>query len=209
MRVIVVDCEVVYEGRGSTVLERAKRALIVKSDGAVSIHSSFGNKPLNYMGAGAILTVKKQGRKQVWVFASKKESITVTIFKIIDEHEYVLEEYDSGLVRYRTESELQAWLAKHPEAVGRGFKFVAREYRTGVGPADLLMQDVDGSYVVVEVKRKAMIDAVYQVMRYVDDLNDAGEHGLVRGVIVALDVRPNTLKLAEARGVECVELVNV
>lgn len=209
MRVIVVDCEVVYEGRGSTTLGRAKRAIIIKTDGAVGIHSSFGNKPLNYMGAGTILTVKKQGRKQTWTFASKKESITITIFKIIDEHEYVLEEYDSGLVRSRTENELQAWLSRHPEAVGRGYKFVAREYRTNVGPADLLMQDSDGNYVVVEVKRKAMIDAVYQVMRYVDDLNDGGEHGLVRGIVVALDVRPNTLKLAEARGVECVELVNV
>lgn len=209
MRVIVADCEVVYEGRGLTTLSRAKRAIIIKSDGAVSVHSSFGNKPLNYMGAGTILTVKKQGRKQVWVFASKKESITVSIFKIIDDNEYVLEAHDDGVVRYRTENELQAWLAKHPEAVGRGFKFVAREYRTGVGSVDLLMQDVDGSYVAVEVKRKAMIDAVYQVIRYVDFLNDAGEHGIVRGVIVALDVRPNTLKLAAARGVECVELVNV
>lgn len=209
MRVIVVDCEVVYEGRGSTTLDRAKRAIIVKSDGAVSVHQDKSNKPLNYMAAGTILTVKKQGRKQVWVFASKKESITINVYKIIDEHEYLLEEYDAGLVRSRTENELQAWLAKHPEAVGRGYKFVAREYRTGVGPADLLMQDAEGNYVVVEVKRKAMIDAVYQVMRYVDDLNDAGQLGVVTGVIVALDVRPNTLKLAEARGIVCVELVNV
>ena len=209
MRIIVADCEVVYEGRGLTTLARARRAIIIKSDGAISVHSSFGNKPLNYMPAGAILTVRKQGRKQTWVFANKKESITISIFKIIDENEYELESHEVGLVRSRTEDELQAWLAKHPEAVGRGYKFVAREFRTPVGPVDLLMQDEFDNYIVVEVKRKAMIDSVYQVKRYIDALNYSGELGNVRGIVVALDVRPNTLKLAEQQNIQCVELVNV
>lgn len=209
MRVIVADCEVVYEGRGLTTLARASRAIIIKGDGAISVHSNTGNKPLNYMPAGAILTVRKQGRKQTWVFANKKESITISIYKIIDEHEYVLEEQEVGLVRSRTEDELQAWLARHPEAIGHGYTFVEREYRTSAGPLDLLVQDDNGNYVVVEVKRKAMIDSVYQVKRYVDALNLSGELGEVQGIVVALDVRPNTLRLAEQQGIQCVEIVNV
>lgn len=209
MRIIVADCEVLYEGRGLTTLARARRAIIIKSDGAISVHQDKSNKPLNYMGAGSILTIERKGRKQIWVFASKKESITVTIHKIVDDHDYELEAYDEGLVRQKTEDELQAWLAKHPEAVGRGYKFIAREFRTPVGPVDLLMQDEMGNYIVVEVKRKAMIDSVYQVKRYVDSLNLHGELGEVRGIVVSPDVRPNTLRLAEQQNIQCVELVSV
>ena len=129
--------------------------------------------------------------------------------KIVDDHDYELEAYDEGLVRQKTEDELQAWLAKHPEAVGRGYKFVAREFRTPVGPVDLLMQDELDTYIVVEVKRKAMIDSVYQVKRYVDSLNISGELGEVRGIVVSPDVRPNTLKLAEQQNIQCVELISV
>lgn len=209
MRVVVVDCEVTYEGRGSTVLPRARRAVIIKSDGAVSVHHDKSNKPLNYMGAGTIISIIRRGKKQTWTFSNKKEQISIVIHRIIEDVEFLLDEVEPGLVRSRTEDELQAWLAKHPEAVGRGYKFVAREFRTPVGPVDLLMQDEFDNYIVVEVKRKAMIDSVYQVKRYIDALNYSGELGNVRGIVVALDVRPNTLKLAEQQNIKCVELVNV
>lgn len=73
MRIIVADCEVIYEGRGLTTLARARRAIIIKSDGAISVHQDKSNKPLNYMGAGSILTIERKGRKQIWVLPVRKK----------------------------------------------------------------------------------------------------------------------------------------
>jgi RecB family endonuclease NucS len=208
MRVIIADCEVTYEGRGSTYLPRAKYALIIKDDGCIAVHKDQSNKPVNYMGKGTSLRVASKGRKKEWVFFSKKESITILIHKIIRDDSFDLDGNPPDLMRFKTENQLQEWISKHPEAVGKGFKHVEREYRTGVGSIDLLMKDAEGNYVIVEVKRKAMIDAVDQVQRYVNWLNEYGELGTVRGIVVALDVRPNTLKHAVNNDVECIEITN-
>lgn len=208
MRIIIADCEVIYEGRGSTTLNRGNRAIIIKGDGAVSIHSNFGNKPLNYMGKGNALVITKKGKKQTWVFYDKKESITVTIFKIHHEIEHVLDEVEEGLIREKTENQFQAWLARNPEAVGKGFTLVGREYRTPVGAVDIVMKSPEGEHVIIEVKRKAMIDAVSQLQRYMKYFEDSNELGQVRGMIVAKDIRPKTLMLAEKYGFECIEIIN-
>lgn len=205
MRIVIADCSVIYTGRGDTKMLRAVRSIIIKSDGAVSIHNDFGNKPLNYMGAkSTVFSESSIGDVLIWRFENRKENLTVRIHSVISDTSHDLDLNDQGLIRDGTENHLQEWLAENPQALGEGYTLVAREAQTGNGPVDLLMKDAEGIHVAVEVKRVAMLGAVGQVLRYVDALNETGEYGVVRGLIAALDVRPNTVKLADKKGISYV-----
>lgn len=66
----------------------------------------------------------------------------------------------------------------------------------------------DGSvYLAVEVKRKATIDAVEQLTRYLERLKENKTlMGDVWGVLAAQTIAPQARVLAESRGIGCVEL---
>jgi RecB family endonuclease NucS len=185
----------------------AVRSIIIKEDGAVSIHNDQSNKPLNYMGKGNVFTetVEDDGTV-VWMFDTRKENLRVEMHYIFSDSKFRLADMDDGLIRDGTENHLQAWLARNPEALGEGFTLVSREYPTGAGPVDLLVKDADGKHVAVEVKRVAMLGAVDQVRRYVEALSQDEDLGPVTGLVAALDIRPNTVKLADKRGISTVVL---
>jgi len=207
MRILIADCSVVYTGRGDTKMNRAVRSVIVKSDGAVSVHNDVGNKPLNYMGKGNVFSESIVDNELVWQFENNKENLTINLHHVISDSHHALDLNDEGLIRDGTESHLQEWLAENPSALGEGFTFVAREVQTGNGPVDLLMMDSEGNHVAVEVKRVAMLGAVGQIMRYMSALEETEQYGPIKGMIAALDIRPKTLTLAGKRGVQCVTVV--
>lgn len=206
MRKIVASCSAIYSGRGDTQLGEGIRAIIFKEDGSVSIHNDKSNKPLNYMGKGNIVTETEIDGHLVWNIDTRKENLQIHLHEIISDTSFGLIMEDEGLVRDGTEHQLQAWLADNPESLGEGFTFVSREYPTGAGPVDLLVEDAQGNPVAVEVKRTAMLTAVDQVNRYVEALKEIEGFENARGIVAALDIRPNTLKLAERKNVECVTL---
>jgi RecB family endonuclease NucS len=206
MRLTVARCSVTYTGRGDTTLQEAVRVIIVKADGAVSIHHDHGNKPLNYMGKGNVFTEVEGEDALYWNFDTRKESLQVRITEIFSEVDMEVDVDNSVLERDGTEHQLQAWLADHPEALGEGFTFVQREYPTGAGPVDLLVQDSNGTPVVVEVKRVAMLGAVDQASRYISALQEFEGFEDATAIVAALDIRPNTQKLADKRGVRTVIL---
>lgn len=49
VRLVIATCSVDYKGRLGTHLPLAKRLIIFKGDGSISIHSESGYKPLNWM----------------------------------------------------------------------------------------------------------------------------------------------------------------
>jgi RecB family endonuclease NucS len=206
MQLTVARCSVTYTGRGDTTLSEAVRVIIVKSDGAVSIHHDQGNKPLNYMGKGNVFTEQREDDALYWNFDTRKENLQVRITEILSEVDLPVDVDNSVLERDGTEHQLQAWLADHPEALGEGFTFVQREYPTGAGPVDLLVQDADGNPVAVEVKRVAMLGAVDQASRYIEALKQNTGFEDTTAIVAALDIRPNTQKLADKRGVRTVTL---
>lgn len=181
----------------------AVRAIIIKSDGAVSIHKDASNKPLNYMGKPNVFAEGEEDGVPVWTFDTRKENLTITLHRVISDTAFELPEDDEGLIRDGTEDHLQEWLSENPDALGGDYTLVQREFQTGAGPVDLLVQEPDGSYVAVEVKRVAMLTAVDQVKRYVDAISEMEGYENVRGMIASLDVRPKTQILAEKKGVHC------
>jgi RecB family endonuclease NucS len=208
MRVIIAELSVVYTGRGDTYLPPAVRALILKGDGAVSIHDDAGNKPLNYMNGGKYELTETQMHdgSVLWSFDTRQESIQVSLHRIVSDTAHELDVEAPRLERDGTESQLQEWIAQHPESIGPGFTFVAREYATGAGPVDILVADASGRPVVVEVKRTAMLGACDQVGRYVAAIREQPGFEDAVGIIAALDIRPKTQILADKRGIETVTL---
>lgn len=214
MKLTVARCSVSYTGRGDTLLPEAVRVIIVKSDGAVSIHHDLGNKPLNYMGKDNVFTEMEGDDALYWNFDTKiksdrtrvTENLQIRITEILSQVDLPVDVDNSVLLRDGTEHQLQAWLTDHPEALGEGYTFVQREFPTGAGPVDLLVQDANGVPVAVEVKRVAMLGAVDQATRYISALRELDGFEDTKAIVAALDIRPNTQKLADKRGVRTVVL---
>jgi RecB family endonuclease NucS len=69
-----------------------------------------------------------------------------------------------------------------------------------------MCRDEEDRWVAVEVKRLAGIEAVEQLVRYLERIRlDPARVGC-RGVLAATRFRPQALTLAESRGIRCVEV---
>jgi hypothetical protein len=111
---------------------------------------------------------------------------------------------DPGLVKDGVEAHLQHLLAAAPQTLGSGFSLIRREYPTAIGPVDLLCRDGDGATVAIEVKRRAGLDAVEQLTRYLELLNRDPLLAPVAGILAAQAIAPQARTLAEDRGIRCV-----
>jgi RecB family endonuclease NucS len=104
------------------------------------------------------------------------------------------------------ERDLQEELAAAPHALGEELVLVKREWPTEVGPVDLMCKDAEGEWVAVEIKRIATIEAVEQLTRYLDRIRLDPAFGSCRGVLAAQQIKPQARVLAQARGIDCVEV---
>jgi RecB family endonuclease NucS len=60
--------------------------------------------------------------------------------------------------------------------------------------------------VAVEIKRKGDIDGVEQLSRYIERLNNDVRLAPVRGILAAQSITPQARVMAEARGIEPIEV---
>ena len=81
-----------------------------------------------------------------------------------------------------------------------------REWPTDIGPVDLMCRDEDDGWVAVEIKRIATIEAVEQLTRYLERIRVDPACAGCRGILAAQRIKPQAATLAEARGLECVEV---
>jgi RecB family endonuclease NucS len=81
-----------------------------------------------------------------------------------------------------------------------------REWPTDIGPVDLMCRDENDEFVAVEIKRIGTIDAVEQLTRYLERICEEPGLHRCRGVLAAQAIKPQARTLAEARGIECVEV---
>ncbi|WP_149360009.1 endonuclease NucS [Lolliginicoccus suaedae] len=203
MRLVIAQCQVDYVGRLTAHLPLAKRLLLVKADGSVSIHADDrAYKPLNWMSPPCTLT--ENGNE--WVVVNKAgEELRITIDEIELDASHELGE-DPGLIKDGVEAHLQILLAEHVETLGDGYRLVRREFPTAIGPVDLMCRDAEGISVAVEVKRRGEIDGVEQLTRYLELLNRDPLLAPVRGVFAAQQIKPQARTLASDRGIRCLTL---
>lgn len=219
VRLLIAECQVDYGGKLTAHLPMARRLIMVKADGSVSVHADGGAyKPLNWMSPPCTLTVKAPDEAslaattaeldprvtQVWLVQNNNgDTLQICLGEI--EHDHTVElGIDPGLRKDGVEAHLQALLAENPATFGAGWSVVQREYMTAIGPVDLLCRDEAGAYVAVEVKRRGEIDGVEQLTRYLELMNRDPFLGQVRGVFAAQQIKPQARTLATDRGITCV-----
>ncbi|MGH3472466.1 MAG: endonuclease NucS [Nocardioidaceae bacterium] len=228
MRLVVATCQVDYAGRLAAHLPMATRLLIVKADGSVLVHSDGGSyKPLNWMSPPCSLAEGTNADGKVeWVVQAKTgDTLRILFEQIVSDASHDLG-LDPGLRKDGVEKHLQELLAEHPGSVAEGLSLVQREFPTAIGPVDLLCREVadpaitvelpphartdragearePGRHVAVEIKRRATIDAVEQLTRYLEMLNRDPMLRPVRGILAAQTIVPQARTLAEDRGITC------
>ncbi len=219
MRVVIGECQVDYGGRLTAHLPMARRLIMVKADGSVSIHADDrAYKPLNWMSPPCTMTVLSADEanldattadvdprvREVWLVRGKNgDTLQISLGEVELDHSVELG-VDPGLQKDGVEAHLQALLAENPLTFGAGWSLVQREYMTAIGPVDLLCRDELGAYVAVEVKRRGEIDGVEQLTRYLELMNRDPLLGQVRGVFAAQQIKPQARTLATDRGITCV-----
>ena len=201
MRLVIARCSVDYFGRLTAHLPTATRLLMVKADGSVSIHADDrAYKPLNWMSPPCRI----EEAPGVWRVVNKAgEELRITLDEVFHDTSHELG-VDPGLQKDGVEAHLQELLAASPGALGDGYTLVRREYPTAIGPVDLLCRDGTGRTVAVEVKRRAGLDAVEQLTRYLELLGRDPLLAPVAGVLAAQSIVPQARTLAEDRGIRCV-----
>ncbi len=206
MRLIVARCEVSYTGRLTALLPEAVRLIMVKSDGSVMVHADTGGfKPSNWMTAPTVIE-EEPGRMVVRKRAgSTEDRLEIRIAEVLAEESHDMGEA-AALEKEGVERELQELLADRPEECGDGLTLVRREWPTRIGPVDLMCRDGADGYVAVEIKRVATIDAVEQLTRYIERIDEELGISSCRGVLAAQVIKPQARVLAESRGIACVEV---
>ena len=209
VRLVIAQCTVDYIGRLTAHLPSARRLLLFKADGSVSVHADDrAYKPLNWMSPPCWLTegAGESDQAAVWVVENKSgEQLRITISEIEHDSSHELG-IDPGLVKDGVEAHLQELLAEHIELLGEGYTLVRREYMTAIGPVDILCRDAAGATVAVEIKRRGEIDGVEQLTRYLELLNRDALLAPVTGVFAAQQIKPQARTLAEDRGIRCLTL---
>jgi RecB family endonuclease NucS len=231
VRLVIARCSVDYVGKLTAHLPMAPRLILLKADKSVSIHADDrAYKPLNWMNPPCSLK-EEEGK---WTVTSGKsgEQLILTIEEILHDSSHELG-IDPGLQKDGVEAHLQELLAEHITTLGAGWKLIRREYPTAIGPVDILCRDqesttvaieikrrgeIDGAkpheglatdkprHWAVEIKRRAGIDAVEQLTRYLEYLNRDSTIAPVGGILAAQSVAPQARVLAEDRGMRVVIL---
>jgi len=203
VRLLIARCSVDYSGRLTAHLPEATRLIMVKADGTLAIHSD-GNasKPLNWMVAPNVLEI----HDDKWVVTNGKgEILTIWIHQVLEDVTHQLGD-DPGLEKDGVEAHLQELLAAMPWVLEEGLSLIQREYPTDIGPVDLLCADTTQRVVAVEVKRRGDIDGVEQLWRYLERLDNDPRLAPVRGIFAAQVIAPQARVIAEARGIEAIEV---
>lgn len=207
VRLVIATCSVDYAGRLAAHLPSAKRLILVKADGSVSIHADDrAYKPLNWMSPPCQLRIQDDADGHIWTVENKAgERLIITIDEVHHDAEHELGT-DPGLVKDGVEAHLQELLALHIETLGTGYSLIRREYMTAIGPVDILCRDERGQTVAVEIKRRGEIDGVEQLTRYLELLNRDPLLAPVQGIFAAQEIKAQARTLATDRGIRCVVL---
>lgn len=204
MRLIVARCEVTYTGRLNAHLPESTRLLMLKDDGSVLVHADAGGyKPLNWMtpptvieDGGDVVVVRKRAGKT-------EDRLEIRLVEVLSDVRHDMGEA-ADLQKDGVERDLQLLLADRPDAIEEGLRLVKREWPTDVGPVDLMCRDADDEWVAVEIKRVGTIDAVEQLTRYLACIRADPARAVCRGILVAQQIKPQAVALAEQRGISTV-----
>lgn len=192
-------------------MPEATRLLMIKADGTFMVWADGGSssvKPLNWMTPPTVIE-ESSGKLVVRKRASAlEERLEISISEVLSDvtHEMGSPDEREELAKDGVEAHLQELLAERPEWCGEGFRLVRREWPTDIGPVDLMCRDAQERWIAIEIKRVAAIEAVEQLSRYLERIRLDPALKSCRGVLAAQSFKPQARVLANARGIDCVEV---
>ncbi|WP_054853981.1 endonuclease NucS [Vulcanisaeta distributa] len=200
------DMTASYEGRAKSQLEELMPRLVVsKPDGTFMVHEAskerprLWNPPPSTLYASinlGVLTLRS-------VRASPREVVIVEIPVI----RFISAVRLGVTLNYRvfgTEEDMVNAIVNNPSIVEEGgLQIIAREYHTIVGDIDILGKDSKGNLVVIECKRsQAGPEAVNQLKRYVEHLNQKEGRNVRGGILVAPSISSAAYHYLRSYGLE-------
>ena len=200
--IVLVDCRVEYQGRASSTLDWGQRLIILKGDGAILVHRSTGHDAVNWQPPGSLIQVDlKKGMLLVeatrnlpreTLHLSLRSIYLVASMKMMD---------NSQLVMHLSEEQLYDAINIQPDLLEKGFRIISSQRHMAEGFADFTGNDVNGRYVIIEVKRrKADLQSVKQLYKYVSELRDSRDD--VRGILAAPEITKDAKTLAKTLSLE-------
>ncbi len=204
--VIVGNCEVDYFGRATSKLKLGKRLILIKGDGSVSIHQNRLVRPTNYMLSTRISC--EFGENSLVLKAHKHnpfESLQISFLSVDDLARHRIELTDD-LRLSGSERELNKALMQDLSMIEDGLKPINQQQHFRKGICDIVAQDKNGCFVVIELKRRiADFEGVTQLHRYVQEVNKI-KGVKARGILLAPAIRKNAFELLSRFGLEFAKL---
>ena len=219
-------CTVTYEGRAASELAAGDRLFVLKPDGAALVHTDEGREPVNWQPPGSEhhAAVRDGRLRVVSTRTTPDETLTIRFERV---HQLSAMPVTGGrdLTLHGSEEDLRTRILERPELIEPGFEPRETERPSSAGPMDIFGVDVDGTPVVIELKRRRVgPDAVGQLARYVRALREelgaedgenrgAGDRSasaesdpVVRGVLVAPSITDRAAERLADRGFDHVAL---
>lgn len=165
--ILLAQCTVNYHGRAKSYVGPGKRVIVHKTDGSFMVHGAKKITPLNYNGPKS--TLHWDGK--LVSTSPRGETITIDIIHIYNYIEII--DWSSEKVSLTgSEAQVRDYLIKNAETLlGIKVSHAIIEHHTRLGNVDLVLVDTDNGWHCIEVKRKrASINAVYQLHRYMGEL---------------------------------------
>ena len=150
------NCKVIYDCIASSKLDLGERLLIVKSDGAILVHRSFGYEPVNWQPSGSILHVQMK-TNTIRISAirhSPRETLRVIFDKIFMLSALLLDD-SADFTLFASEKDMHQAILIKPSLIEEGFKPISYEKKVAPG-----FIDTDMTKNLPEDQRSAMLSQV-------------------------------------------------
>jgi hypothetical protein len=204
--ILVACCKVNYEGRATSKLGFGERTVLIKGDGSFIIHQDRNLEPINWQPPRTKIGVKLEddlisimGKRR-----KPKEKLELVI-RNVHLLSYHLGSDDKDIELAGYEEDMREMILDYPEIIETGFRPTSKEYQTPQGFVDIIGKDGKGQIVLLELKsRKAGVNAVKQLLRYVDCFSDNKE--FVRGILVSPSVTEDAKEILKKYQMEHIPL---
>ncbi len=202
--VVLGSCEVRWKSRSSSYLGDGERIVLMKEDGSVLVHQTWGYKPVVLQPPGSMISVTS-GPRSVSVSAWRKtggETMQIDFSRVYGVIE--LNFWDESLTELdATEVQMKEAASYAPELIERDLRPIAQQLPIRSGFVDMLALDSKDRLVAVAFKHiTARSQDVNQLIAYVARLRGNCRKRAVRGVLVAPGVNKVAKRLLKRGGLE-------
>lgn len=188
-KIIFADCEVLYDGRAKSKLERGRYLIVLKPDNSVLIHGNRLITPINYLGTKSTIIESAN----IITCTKNNEQIEIIIHNII--YEFEPKGWSSNRANLTgSEKELVLKFVSDVQKVFPTCSYTQINYPSDYGPVDIYGVTEDG-IVIIEAKRKKIsLNVCWQLSRYLECFPGA------KGYLLGPDISTGALKRCKESG---------